>query len=346
MNYQKLSDVPTLITKPDGAVYLNELRRYVKGCIVGPQSSVYPVQTPAMSGVNPGKSPQIFFQGSQDSFQELYQLMGRHGASDDSDVTRRLTVKLYNDTFNRFYMNRDILVDHVFGTGQKPFNLIESIFHDNLQTTQLQFFNNSTAGTSNYYPNANAGKMQSTALSYQQADEMIQSLRKRKAYLYPYWLSPTESITLTASGKYTALIKIPETLRFTAFAIMARAIPESGAAGDTDQVATYELFDPTTQRPLQNSPVSFGCGTGDATLPFMLPCGWLCHPQTVINVNFANLITNKTTEIFFTIFGVAQSVTPATFAKRNPVNQVDRAPVFDYNSGMLLNGRGPRMEAI
>jgi hypothetical protein len=334
-----------LITKPNGEVFLNELRRYVKGCIVAPDASVYPVATPAKVGSNPGQSPQIFFQGSQDSFQELYALMGRHGASDDADVTRRLTVKLFSNTFNRFYMNRDILVDHVFGTGQKPFNLIESIFHDNMQTTQLQFFNNSTAGTSAFYPNADAGKMQSVALSYQQADKMINSLRRRKAYLYPYWLSPTEAISVAASGTYTALIQIPETLRFTAFAIMARAIT-TGVAGDTNQVATYQLFDPTTQRPLQNSPVSFGCGTGDAQLPFMLPCGWLMHPRTTLQIVFNNLITDQATEIFFTIFGVAQSTSPATFARDNPVNQVGRGAVMEYNTGMLLNGKSPVMEAM
>lgn len=296
--------LPVFVKDNKGNIYLNELVRYVKGTIIVPASSQIPVVSPAAaSAAVPGFSPPVIVEGSEDGFSEIYSFMGEHGAADNSDVTNRLAVQITDNAWRRRLMNRDVLADHVFGNNLQPLFVPESIFLEGQQTMTFQFTNNSTAGSSNFRFALEARKFQATALSNSKVIEFLRDMRQRKAQLYPFWQTSDSAVSIPAGGTVDSFFTIDRTHTVLVLTAMGRALT-TGVAGDTQEKALVELFDPETDRPLQNQPVAFNCAAGTSRFPYVFPTGWLCPPNTKIHARFTNLITDQATEIFFTFHGV------------------------------------------
>lgn len=319
--------IETLITKPDGSVYMNPLRPYVRGNFIAPSANNYPVAIAAQSGINAGKTAPITFEASQDGTTEILGLMGENSAADNADVVARQSVIIEDMGWRRKLMNRDILCKHVFGTAQNPFFLMESIFLQPQQTLQSTFFNNSTAGAASWYFNGHGRKYQNTLQTNREGRKFIEDNYERKAYLYPYWLTSDIPITLAAAGSKTVFFKITDDMDFVAFKFMLDFIT-TGVAGDVVQGVSVQLFDPTTDKPMQNSPRTGRCQFGTGTFPFLTQ-GWLMQPRTILKAVFTNLVTDQETEVFPTFHGVARYRGKANFAQDAGVRPVEQGPTHD-----------------
>jgi len=299
--------IPTWITSSDGAVYINDLTRYVKSTILVPPAGQNPLTTPAAAGAAiPTFSAPVVFEGGEDGVTEIYSLMGAHQAGVAADVQARLEVEIKDSSYRRFYMNRPILANHVFGTNLNPFFLSESIFLESQQVLNLQFYNRSVAGQSVYRMAMEARKLQASALAQDNVTRRIAEMRRRKTFLTPAWLTSRAAIQIPAGGTVPAFFDVPRDYFFYIFEIMASTIT-TGVAGDTQEVISWEAFDAKTQRPLQDlrRPVTLNTGAGNAQFPFILPTPLLVEPRTTIQINFNNLVTDQPTEVFFTFAGVS-----------------------------------------
>ena len=86
----------------------------------------------------------------QDSACEIYSFMGRHTPTDNANTQRRLQVEITDQRYLRRLMNRPVLANHVFGTGQYPFYMYETIMLEAQQNLVFQFINPSAAGASHF----------------------------------------------------------------------------------------------------------------------------------------------------------------------------------------------------
>jgi hypothetical protein len=206
-------------------------------------------------------------------------------------------------------MNRSILANHVFGTPLNPFFMNESVLLEGQQVLRLQFFNRSTVAPSNFRFLMEARKFQAASMLKDQVTQEIARMRKRKAFLSPYWLTSRERIELPAGGTQTVFFENSRDNFLLLFYVMCQTIT-TGAAGDTQEVVSWELLDGKTQRPLQNQPVTLNTGAGDSEFPFVLPAPLFLEPDNVMQARFTNLITDQPTEVFFTFHGVSIFVSP------------------------------------
>lgn len=312
--------IPSLVTDAKGNVYVNDLRRYVKGSILAPVQNTFPIVTPAATLIggtlNPGISPAVIFEGNQDGVTEVFSLMGQHLFSDALDIQNRLEVLITDTARRRRLMSREILANHVFGSNLNPLYFYEDLFLESQQTLLMNFSNRSTVGSSTFFPVCEQRKFQASAIMYKQVTQYIDQSRHRTVFLKPYWLTSTDRITIPAGGQVTAFFTSTNDIYLTLFAIIASAI-STGVAGDVQEMFAFEVFDAKTSRPLQNQPIVRSCGTGTAKFPFVLPAPLMFEPNTTMQVRFTNLITDAATEVFFTYFGVSSYVSVSPFAKQD-----------------------------
>lgn len=297
--------LPLFVTDRNGNVYLSDLARYVKGTVITPASSQTPITIAAASSATiPRPAPPVIVEGPVDAMAEVYSLIGEHGTTDNPAVQAKLSCIILDTAYRRQLMNRDILANHIFGTNLNPFFLPESLFLEMQQTLAFNFINNSTAGSSNYRLVLEARKSQAAALSNKLVSDYIGEMRRRKRFLYPYWLTSDQAISIPASGTKTVFFTCTQDIRLLLFSIIASGV-STGVAGDITEQFTVTLKDALTQRPLQNQPVPKNCIAGTAAFPYALPAPLYVEPNTKIEAFFTNLITDATLEIFFTFQGVA-----------------------------------------
>ncbi len=311
--------IATWIRDRNGSLYLNQALRYVKGNIAVPQDE--PIVTPAATLVagtlNPGLSPVQIIDSPEDSLSELYLWTGSHDTGTPADVQNRLEVQITDTTWRRRLMNRPILANHVFGTRLRPFRMLKTLFLEAQAVLQLQFSNRSTVGISNFRISAGGTKFQASAMLTKRVTEHIKITRHQSLYLQPYWLTSNEAVTIPAGGSVDAFFDNTRDIYNALFQIMAQAIT-TGAAGDTQEIFSFEIFDAATERPLQNQPVTMNTGTGTAEFPYDLPTPICMDPRTQLRVRFTNLITDQPTEVFFTFHGVAGYVGPEIMSAQPP----------------------------
>jgi hypothetical protein len=201
---------------------------------------------------------------------------------------------------------------------------MESLMLQPQQIMQYQFFNNSTAGEASWYFNPTGRKFQNTINSYKEGRVFMEENYARKAYLYPYWLTTDVAVTLSAGGTATVFMTVTDDMEFVGFNWMKTFI-STGVEGDTEQGFSFQIIDPTTKRPLQNSPRVGGCQAGTAEFPFQTG-GLIWNPRTTMQVILTNLITDQATEVFLTVHGVAKFRGAAPFAANAGVRPVERGP--------------------
>jgi hypothetical protein len=285
--------------------YLNDVIRYVKGTFLAPDIGVNPIVIAAApSATVPRFGTPSIIESSQEAVSEIFSFMGLHGAAVLADVSARMSVVITDTAFRRRLMNRDVLVNHVFGSNLQPFFARESIGLEGQQTLQFDFLNNSALGATSFEWCLEARKFQSTAFTKKQVTEFIGELRKRKSFLYPFWLTSDQPITIPAGGTRDVFFTSTRDVMQVQMATIASFI-SAGVAGDVVEGFQAQFFDAKTERPLQNQPVVRSCCSGTAGFPYILPTPLMMEPNTRMRVRFQNLITDQPIDIFFTWVGVA-----------------------------------------
>jgi len=298
--------LPAWIEAPDGQRYLNQLKRFVKGGIIVPAPNLNPVTTPA-AGTDVGLSPVVTVQGMQDSACEIYALMGRHTPTDNADVIRRLQVEITDQRYLRRLMNRPVLANHVFGTGQFPVYAYETIMLEAQQNLVFQFSNPSAAGASHFQFAMEHRKFIDSNVNAAFLTRWLTENRKRKELLYPFWLTSNSAVSIPASGTRDVFFTTTQDIMLVLFEVWCDFIT-TGVAGDTQEGLAFEFFNPKNGRPLQNRPVTLNCCAGRSQtnpIAYKLPCPLMVEPATNMLVKMTNLITDQPTEAFMTFFGVA-----------------------------------------
>lgn len=310
--------IPRWINQKDGAVVLNDIIRYTKGGFSSPgipPGQVTPtiVIPAAISATVPSAAPSVVVEAGADEVAELYSFMGTHGAAVNPAVAARMSVQITDVAYRRRLMNRDILVNHVFGTNLTPLFLRESTLLESQQTMLFDFLNNSVAGPTSFQFALEKRKFQSVALTRQDVTDYIKVMRRRKMFLTPFWLTTDAPVTVNPGAVVDAFFTVTNDIYAVLFANIASMIIPAGSGGDVTEGFAVEFFDAKTERPLQNQPIARSCCSGTAGLPYILPTGWIVEPNTKIHVKFTSLVTVNPIEIFFTFAGVS------AFCNKNPL---------------------------
>lgn len=298
--------VPTFLKEANGAVWLNPARKYARGTMLAPGPGLMPFTVPAKSGNNPGRSSIILLEGAQNAVTEIQGLTGLRG-EEVTDVGDRMSCVITDPAYRRELMNRDILVDHVFGDYQFPFVLSESIGLESQQSLSLQLLNNSTSGAGSFSMAAKGNKIESSEETAKLVDDFANQMRVRKTFCCPYWLTSDGAVSIAASAaNQRVFFTNVREWTLVLFYAMAR-IKTTGVAGDTTEGFTATIYDPGTQRILttQNQPVPRSLCSGTAQKPYVLPWPIIMLPNTQGWIDFNNLVTDAALEIFWTFHGVA-----------------------------------------
>jgi hypothetical protein len=325
--------IPAWVNSKNGAVYLNDLKRYVKGSILVPAQSVTPLIIPAaISATVPSAAPSVVIESPTDAISEVYALVGEQDAGVNPDVAARMTCQITDVAFRRRLMNRDIPVTHVFGgggvngsggiPGYLPFFLRETMLLEAQQTQLIDFINNSTLGSTSFRFAYETRKFQAVSLSRQQVSDYINQERFRKTLLNPYWLTTDQPVTLNPGASQDIFFTNTKSTYFVAFGAIATFVLNAGVpTGDTVEGFTVDWFDAKTERPLQNQSVARSCCMGSAGLPMQFPTALVFEPNTRMRMRLNSLVGVVTQDVFITLIGVN------SYTLDNPFeNQVSFAP--------------------
>jgi hypothetical protein len=223
----------------------------------------------------------------------------------NADARDNLFVEIEDPAWRRMLMNRDVPVQHVFGTAQKPLYMRESILLEGDQSLLFRFYNYSTAAPASITPMIEARKWQVESLKRPEVAAFIEGLRKRKLHIQPYWLTLDNGyIDVAASDMVTQFFTITGDIAFVAFNLYGY-VSTTGTLGDTQEYVALEFFDAKTNRALQIQPTTLNTACGTAFNPFHLPAPLICEPASQIRVRIRNLVTNATVRVFLTFHGVA-----------------------------------------
>ena len=312
--------IPTFTRFKDGTVFLNDVKRYVKPTILVPASTQMPVTTAAAtSATNPTPSAPLPIEASQDGVVQIFASTGFNRSGVNTAVAARQRVQIYDTSNRRFWMNRSILVNHVFPVPEFTSSQGQSItplYWDRAplmlpqQTLLLTFENWSTAGAMNFDFAFRGRKFQGTGLARKAVRDFIEDERRASIFFSPFWLTTREDITVAAGGSITAFITPTKDIGMWVFKQMGSFI-STGVAGNTTEGFQTTILDAQTGRPLQNRPVVRSAGWGTGGLPYMLPTPWYIPPNSKVQIQIDNLITDQATEVFLTLVGIADTQAPA-----------------------------------
>lgn len=313
-------DSPTFVKDERGAIYLNDTMPSFKGgCLI-------PTVNPTVVAAGAQSAP-IMHESESDSWSEIISLVGSFTAGAAADKKFFLTdIKDYRFGERRL-CNRPVIVNHVFGTQQKPFLLTtddkdtngfgESLLLAPTQFTSFQYWNLGT-GSVSFSSLLQRTKIQNKARLSRAVNFQIQETYQKQKQITPYWLTCDQSIATFAKNpglpgiNVTAAIPVGDiffTNKQNATLILTTLMADfvtTQAAGETVEGFSFEVFDTLTGAPLQSSPVSFNCGMGSGQLPYRLPMPIFVGCRDSIRIRFTNLLTGAgNTRILPTFYGVA-----------------------------------------
>ena len=315
--------LPTLRYGDRGSIYMNALRDKFRGCVLVPASSSVPVDTAARSGNGNGISASIVIESPQDSWMEVFSLIGLNTAGTAADITTRQCVNITDYiSGQRRFTQRPVNVSHVFGTQKNPFFLddpySEPILMPPQSVLKFDFINPSTSGEMSFSFALEARRISESALAEAAVKQGIDELTVRRKKVYPIWIPLTTNVgtgpfglgvpgvTIPAGGQidaqFSSFDNAPAKLMITR--ILGSAI-SAGVSGDTTELFTMDLYDGRTYRKLNNQPIAFNCGAGPATFPFNLKTPIIIASNQVVKARFYNLVTDETTDVFITLQVVA-----------------------------------------
>lgn len=305
--------IPAWLTAKNGSVFLNDLKRFIKGGVLTCDTAFVPlVIAAAPSATVPTFGPPIVVEGPQDAVSEIFSFLGEHDATVLADVQNRMRVLVTDVSWRRRLMNRSILVNHLFGVNLQPAFVDETPVLRGQQTLIFEFANASTLGVTGFRFAMETRKFQATSLSRPQVTQYLAQSERDKLFKTPYWLTSPDDIVIPAAGVVDVFFQASADIYLLILANIATFI-STGVAGDIVEGFTVEFFDAATERPLQNQPIARSCCSGSAGFPFVLPTGWMIEPNRLIHVRFTNLITDQPITIFWTFKGVAVYEASSTF---------------------------------
>lgn len=309
--------IPTWVRDPkNDDLYINDLRKHVKGGIIVPPPGFNPLTVAAAPAAGiPTFGPPVVIEGAQDGCRQIFSLIGAFDVAVLADPQARFTVQIVDQAYRRSYMNRPVPATHVFGTPGNPFFLAKEIWLENQQVLLLDFRNNSIVGPVVYRMAMEARTFQAQSLSSKNVTDLIGKERKKALFFNPYWFASDNAIIIPAGGVTTVFFTNTRDYYLMLRYIMCGAI-STGIAGDLQEMFTVRLFDATNSRPLMNQPVTLTAIQGNASFPCVLPQPWAIEPSTQIRADFQNLITDQPTEVFMTFHGVGDYV-----ASQNPFDR-------------------------
>jgi hypothetical protein len=220
-------------------------------------------------------------------------------------------VKIQDQAWRRYLMNRDVPAIHVFGgdnaagLNNKPLFLKESLLLETDQTLLLEFLNYDTAPAS-FAPIAEGRKWQYNAMKYKEVYNFISDLRQRKQYAQPYWLTLDKGWSTMAAPvntQTTELLTCTGDITLVLFNCYAQAF-DSNSSFDVSSLVTVQFQDAKTMRSMQSQPLPLNLAGGTARNPFRLPSPWIVEPQTQIKANFVNN-SGAAANVYLTFQGVA-----------------------------------------
>lgn len=305
-----------------GNIFLNDVKRFGKGCIIVPASTNTPVIT-----LQGALSSPILIEGPEEGVCEIFSLMGAHTSSDNAEVQAKLTVQITDMAYRRRLMNRPILANHVFGTSQRPFRLMETIILDSHQSLMFEFKNNVAAsGSSNFRFALEALKLQRYGSGVAAANAFLADNKRRMSYLYPYWLtSDLTDTTITASTQPAVDIWFRNTSdQWLVLGKLMGTVYDNGAVAGNEAAErfAFDLFDAKSDRRLNNQPVSFNCGMGTVQFPYHLNPPIMVEPLSALRMRLYSLMTNSITT-YITFAGVGCYAGAALFTpqmQNQPLN--------------------------
>ncbi len=227
----------------------------------------------------------------------------------NANVDALMTAVITDQGWQRDLMNRDVPCTHLFGSNRKPSFLRETSLLELNQTLAFRFYNNASAVAPGSFGLSMEGrKWQQEATRRESVAKYIESMRARKMFCQPYWLTLDDGIvTLPADG--TAIrtnLTCTGDVWLTLFNLYITCYSES-ELGDTNNFAQVELFDGRTGRQLQSAPWTVGLGGGTAQNPFVLPSPLIIEPQTQIMCRVSNLqlVRDVSVKFMLTLGGAA-----------------------------------------
>lgn len=311
-------DSPTFVRDEKGAIYLNATMPSFKGgCLI-------PTVNPTVVAAA-GISAPIALESESDSWSEILSLIGSFTAGATADKKIFLTdIKDYRFG-ERSLSNKRILVNHVFGTQQKPFLLTTDDKDTNgfgesmlLAPTQFMTFKlvNPGTGSVSFSMLAQRTKIQNKARLSKGVNFQIQETYSKQKQITPYWFTCDQSIAgfnFPVMGvNLTAAIPVGDiffTNRQNATLILTSLMADfttTQAGGETTEGFAFELFDVLTGAALQSAPISFNCGAGSGQLPYRLPMPIFVGCRDSIRMRVTNLCTGAgNTKVMPTFYGVA-----------------------------------------
>lgn len=122
--------------------------------------------------------------------------------------------------------------------------------------------------------------------------EHLKQWEQRKRYVWPYWLTTDEDVSVGANASVDAQMTIGGDAHFEAF---------QWAAVSTGDF-WFEATNPRTGQTIMNGKVHSTAGVGTSQLPTILPVSWLLPKSDAIRFTFTDL-SGSTNQIWFTIAG-------------------------------------------
>ena len=306
--------IPTWVRDPkNDNLFINDLRKHVKGGVLVPPANANPLVVAAAPAAGiPTLGMPVVYEGPQDGCREIYSMVGAFDAATLADPQARFSVQIDDQAYRRRYMNRDILVNHIFGTPGNPLFLPQPIWLENQQVLIFQFLNNSIVGAATFRQLMEGRTFQAQSLSRSEVTQLIGKKRREAVFFNPFWLTSDNPIIIPAGGQTTAFFSNARDY-YLLLRYIIRSWISTGIAGDVNEAFTVRFFDATNNRPLMNQPMTANMMGGNSNFPYVLPQPWSIEPVTSIRADFQNLITDQPTEVFLTFCGVGCFV-----ANQNP----------------------------
>lgn len=313
--------IPTMVEGERGSLYLNTLRDYIRGVLIFPSSGSVPATPAARSGSANGIAPSVVIEAPPDAWLEIFSLFGVNTAGTNSDVIARQCVTITDYiTGQRAYMRRPINVTHVFGTQKNPLYLddpySEPILIPPNGVLRFDFLNPSSSGAGSFSFAAEGRKINVEAFKDPKLKADVDALFARRRKVSPVWMPlytdagstalNVPGINLASSGigysQFITFNNSPAQVMITR--IMGSAIT-AGAAGDTTELFSLDLYDGRTYRKLNTQPITLNTGCGTAGFPFILPTPIVIDSNQVVKATLTNLVTDGATDVMISLQGVS-----------------------------------------
>jgi len=268
---------------------------FVEGTTLPVTVSAAPALTPPLTIKQPYASLNGLDQGLGTPF-EVRSLVFQDSTDRTQNANFRVRLKEIGEV--REFMNREVHVRTIFGTGQQPALLREPYMFLSQHNINVQLIKISGGVTTarlflwgaQYFPWS-----PSLLMAKREKSDMTNLLRKwmnRRKYVTPFWLTTDEAVSLGANAAADFTAKIGDDGPFEAF---GHCVVATGAF-------SAEITETKTKQTLMNGVITDINGMGNSQFPTIYPTPYLIPAGYRLRMRFTNL-TAATNTIDWTFFG-------------------------------------------